>query len=200
MNRLESLLAWTPFLLGGFAWNLLIATVAMLVGTAVGTVLAWLRLSPRAWPRRVSTSLTELSRNIPTIIFQFYLALMLPGDAVPAWLKAALALAVAVVGFTSDNLLIALREWRRDQRAAALLFVPSWCSYLLIIVLASSTASIIGVGELVSRSNSLIHASADSGLMVPVYLWASLIFIGFCWPLMAVLGRVRGALARRYSP
>ena len=200
MNRLESLLAWTPYLLGGFAWNLLFATVAMLVGTAVGTVLAWMRLSPIAWSRRVSTSLTELSRNIPTIILQFYLALMLPGEAVPAWLKAALALAVAVVGFTSDNLLVALREWRRDRRAAALLFVPSWCSYLLIIVLASSTASIIGVGELVSRSNSLIHASADSSLMVPVYLWASLIFIGFCSPLMAVLGRVRGALARRYSP
>ena len=200
MSRLESLLAWTPFLLGGLAWNILIATVAMGAGTLLGCVLAWMRLCDRPWLRRIGTGLTELSRNVPTIVFQFYLALMLPGEALPAWLKAAFALAVAVLGFTSDNLLIALREWRRGQRAAAMLFLPSWCGYLLIIVLASSTASIIGVGELVSRCNSVINASADSGLMVPMYLWASLIFFAFCWPLVVVLEHVRAALARRYSP
>jgi polar amino acid transport system permease protein len=200
VNELRALVAWTPFLLGGFAWNIVIAMVAMLLGTGAGAVLAWLRLCDTAWARRASTSLTELSRNVPTIVFQFYLALMLPADVFPAWLKASLALAVAVVGFTSDNLLIALREWRQGNRAGALLFVPSWGSYLLIIVIASSTASIIGVGELVSRSNSVIAAADDTGLMIPVYLYASLLFLGFCWPLVAGLRRVRAALASRYSP
>lgn len=205
MSTVQALLAWTPFLLGGFAWNILIAGVAMLLGSLVGAGLAWWRLSERPWIRRASSTVTELSRNIPTIVLQFYLALMLPSDWVPPWLKASLALSVAVVGFTSDNLLIALREWRRDNRAAALLFVPSWGTYLVIIVIASSTASIIGVGELVSRSNSVIGASeggggaGGAGLMVPVYLYASLIFFGFCWPLVAALVRVRTALERRYS-
>ncbi|MEJ7931968.1 ABC transporter permease subunit [Ramlibacter sp. AN1015] len=197
MSTLQALLAWTPFLLGGFAWNVAIACAAMLLGTAAGAALARARLSSAPWLRRPAEAATELSRNVPTIVFQFYLALMLPPDWVPTWLKAALALAVAVVGFTSDNLLIALRAWREGRHGAALLFVPSWASFLLIIVIASSTASIIGVGELVSRSNTVIAATADTSLLVPVYLYACLIFFCFCWPLMAGLRRVRAVLGER---
>lgn len=209
MNTIDALIAWTPFLIGGFVWNILIATAAMALGTAAGAALGWLRLSPRRWVQRVSTGATELSRNVPTIVFQFYLALMLPSEwpvpgthwvvGVPAWIKASLALAVAVVGFTSDNLLIALRDWRAGKHSAALLFVPAWGTYLLIIVIASSTASIIGVGELVSRSNSVINATANTSLMIPIYLYAALIFFLFCYPLIAALKRVRARLAARLA-
>ena len=74
------LLTWTPYLLGGFALNILISLVAMLIGTGIGWTLAALRLS--AHPRRVRVSLilTEFSRSIPTIVFQFYLAFMLPAE------------------------------------------------------------------------------------------------------------------------
>jgi polar amino acid transport system permease protein len=48
MNTLQALVTWTPFLLGGFLWNILIAALAMVLGTAVGSCLAWLRLSPRS--------------------------------------------------------------------------------------------------------------------------------------------------------
>ncbi|TFZ03254.1 ABC transporter permease subunit [Ramlibacter rhizophilus] len=198
MKELAALATWTPFLLEGLAWNVLIASVAMLLGTLGGASLAWARLSPARSLRRASEAATALSRNVPTLVFQFYLALMLPGDSWPAWLKASLALALAVVGFTSDNLLVALRAWREDRRAVALLFVPSWGSYLLVVVIASSTASIIGVGELVSRANTVIAASDDPGIMVPVYLYASLVFLLFCWAASGMLGWLRGALARRY--
>lgn len=209
MSELQSLLAWTPFLLGGFAWNLAIALVAMAIGTALGAALAWLRLTGRPKLARLSLVLTALGRNVPTLVFQFYLAMMLPGEwlvpgtgwivGVPAWLKASLALAVAVVGFTSDNLETALRDWRRGHRSAALLFVPAWCGYLLIVVIASSTASIIGVSELVSRSNSVINATGNTALLIPVYGYAIAIFLAFCWPLMALLTRARHALAARYA-
>ena len=187
MNELKALVTWTPYLLEGFLWNILIAAFAMVLGTAVGAALAWARLSDGRSLRRLSTGLTELTRNIPTIVFQFYLALMLPSEwlvpgtawviGVPAWLKASLALSVAVVGFTSDNLLIAMREWRKGEHGAALLFVPAWGTYLLIIVIASSTASIIGVGELVSRANTVINATGNSQLMIPVYLYAICIWL-----------------------
>lgn len=209
MSELQALLAWTPYLLAGFAWNIAIAMLAMVMGTAAGAGLAWLRLSHRPRLARASQRVTGLSRNVPTLVFQFYLAMMLPGEwlvpgtdwvlGVPVWLKAALALAVAVVGFTSDNLLIALGEWRRGNRSAALLFVPAWGTYLLIIVIASSTASIIGVSELVSRSNSVINATGNTALMIPVYAYAIAIFLAFCWPLMALLGRVRRALVARFA-
>lgn len=201
MNALRTLWTWTPFLLEGFLMNVLIAAVAMMAGTGVGAVLALLR-SCRVRPiERASTLFTGLCRNAPTIVFQFYLVMMLPPAwGVPAWLTASLALAVAVVGFTSDNLLIALRQWRQGDRSAALLFLPAWGTYLLIIVIASSTASIIGVGELVSRTNTVINATGQNAIMTPIYLYAMVIFFVFCWPLIATLARVRRALAGRFGP
>lgn len=210
MSEIEALIVWTPFLLGGFAWNILIAASAMIVGTAIGAALAVMRESPRTWLRRSSLGVTELSRNVPTIVFQFYLAIMLPNEwqvegsdwviSIPPWVKASLALAVAVVGFTSDNLNVALRDWRKGSHGAAMLFVPAWASYLIIIVLASSTASIIGVGELVSRCNTVINATANTRLMIPIYIYASLIFFLFCYPLIMLLKEVRRRLALRYLP
>lgn len=209
-SDLQALAAWTPFLLEGFLWNIGIAALAMALGTFAGAALAWLRVSAHPRLARASAALTGLSRNVPTLVLQFYLALMLPGEwlvpgtdlilGVPAWFKASLALAVAVVGFTSDNLATALADWRRGRRSAALMFVPAWGTYLVIIVIASSTASIIGVGELVSRSNAVINATGQTSLMAPVYLYAMAIFFAFCWPLVAGLRRLRRALAARYAP
>ena len=210
LDVLRELITWTPFLLTGFSLNILIASLAMVIGTALGWGLALLRLSSR--PRRVKISLllTELTRNVPTIVFQFYLVFMLPSEFVlpgtsitlgfPGWLNASLALAMAVIGFTSDNLTTTLRDWRKGDHAAALLFLPNWTSYMLIIVIASSTASIIGVGELVSRCNTVINATGNTRLMFPVYLYACVCFFLFCYPLTRLMQWTRAHLAARLGP
>ena len=201
------LLALTPYFLEGFAMNILVAAVAMVVGTLAGWALALLRLSGRARWEGLSMALTDLSCGVPTIVFQFYLAFVLPGElalpgstttlVLPPWLKASLALALAVVGFTSDNLATALRDWRIGHHRAAILFIPSWTSYALIIVMASSTASIIGVGELLSHCNTAINASGNTQLMLPIYLYACVIFFSFCFPLTLLMKQLSLWLARR---
>ncbi len=207
---LRELWTWTPYLLTGFSLNMLIGLLAMVIGTGLGWGLALLRLSTRASWVRVSMVLTEFTRNIPTIVFQFYLAFMLPTEFVlpgtsvtlgfPLWLNASLALAMAVIGFTSDNLTTALRDWRQGNHSAALLFLPNWTSYLLIIVIASSTASIIGVSELVSRCNTVINATGNTRLMLPVYSYACLCFFLFCYPLTRLMQWTRKALLKRFEP
>ncbi len=204
---LHELWVWTPFLLSGFAVNILIGITAMVVGTGLGWCLALLRLSTRPRLARLSRLLTEFTRNIPTMVFQFYLVFMLPSEfklpgtsitlGFPIWLVAALALAIAVVGFTSDNLTKALRDWRQGDHSVAFLFIPSWTSYMLIIVIASSTASIIGVSELVSRCNTVVNATGRTGLMLPVYLYACACFFLFCYPLTQLMRRVHSRLAAR---
>ena len=205
----QHLVTWTPYLLGGFAMNIWISIVAMLIGTTIGWMLARLRLSSN--PRHVKTSLmaTEFSRSIPTIVFQFYLAFMLPTEILlpffksiitfPAWIKAGLALAIAVIGFTSDNLTIALANWKKGDHHAALMFIPSWTSYALIIVIASSTASIIGVSELLNRCNTVINATGNTKLMLPVYLYACLMFFCFCYPLTLMMRRLSLRMNTRYA-
>jgi polar amino acid transport system permease protein len=97
----------------------------------------------------------------------------------------------------SDNLTIAIREWRAGRHDSALLFIPSWTTYLLIIVMASSTASVIGVSEIVSRCNTVITATGNSALLVWIYLYAMMWFFLFCYPLILVMGRIRLRLMRR---
>ncbi len=196
------LVVWTPFLAGGFLWNILISLVAMAIGTVFGAVLARLRLSGRKSLARMGLAVTELTRNIPTFVFLFYLAFLIPVEfkvsdeiySFPAWLKASLALSVAVVGFVSDNLLVAWQHWRNANHSAALLFVPSWTMYLVIIVMASSTASVIGVGEIVSRCNVVIAAVSGEEMMVWVYIYAIGYFFGLCFPLNWAMGRVKKRL------
>ena len=204
---LEALYAWTPFLAGGFGWNLAVSLVAMAIGTTLGAVLAVLRRSNRRLVARASLLVTGLTRNVPTFVFLFYLAFLIPveiqfGDSAwvfPAWIKAALALAIAVVGFVSDNLADALSHWRARNPAAALMFLPNWTSYFVVIVMASSTASVIGVGELVSRCNTVIGAVGRPELMLWVYLYAMLWFFAFCCPLQWLMRQVRAVIARNLA-
>jgi polar amino acid transport system permease protein len=200
---------WTPFMAEGFAMNILIALVAMVIGTAIGWLVAHMRLSSSPRIHRGSLVLTELTRNTPTIVFQVYLAFMLPNEftlpltgtiiVFPAWLKASLALALAVIGFCADNLSTALREWRQGRHGTALLFIPSWTSYALIIVMASSTASVIGVSELVSRCNTVISATGKTQIMLPIYLYACFVFVGFCYPLNSLMKYVKKRIGQNIA-
>ncbi|MBV9859201.1 MAG: polar amino acid ABC transporter permease [Alphaproteobacteria bacterium] len=201
----EALYVWTPFLAGGFIWNVLVSLCAMAIGTLLGAVLATMRLSHRRATVRASLVATGLTRNIPTFVFLFYLAFLIPVEielgghlyAFPAWLKASLALAVAVIGFVSDNLSEALRRWRSHDHAAALMFIPNWTSYFLVIVMASSTASVIGVGELVARCNTVIGAVGKPELMLWIYLYAMLWFFLCCYPLTLLMRQVKTWMSRR---
>ena len=117
----------------------------------------------------------------------FYLAYMVPASfqlfgvviPVPVWLKASLALSIAVAGFVSDNALAALRHLRRGQIAEAMLFLPSWTNYFLIIVMASATASVIGVPEMVFRVDTVIAALGQPQLSFWIYLYAMAWFLAF---------------------
>lgn len=200
-----NLTLWTPFLAEGFLTNIEISLMAMGIGTVVGTMLAFMRLSTRKPVFHIGVLLTEGSRNIPTFVFLFYLAFLIPVEIsyggrlvpVPAWFKAALALSIAVVGFVSDNFKVALEHWRRHDSAAALLFIPSWTSYLLIIIMASSTASVIGVSEIVSRCNTVIAATGNNDMMLWTYFYAMTWFFMVCFPLNLLMRELKTAMHSR---
>lgn len=201
------LLTWTPFLLGGFAWNILIALSATLLGTSVGAWLAWLREGNSKRAADLSMATSTMFFRLPTVALLFYAAVLLPNEVqvpwtdtiypFPTWIKAAVALSAAQVGFTSNNLAASIRLWRKREHGAALLFIPNWGSHLLITIIASSSASLVGVSELVSRCNKVINASDNTELMFPIYLYASLIFLGFCFPLTMAMKKLKHAMFLR---
>ena len=204
-ETIDVLWVWSPFLAEGFGWNIIVSLVAMAVGTIVGLVLALLRGGAHWSVRHSGGAVTTLFRNAPTFVMLFYLAYIIPTEftlfgaaaTFPAWIKASLALGIAVAGYVSDNALAAIRHLRRHEIAEALLFVPAWTSYFLIIVMASSTASVIGVPELVRRADTVIGAVDEVGLALWVYLWAVIWFLGFSLILTFGMSRLSAYLRRR---
>ena len=204
-ETVDVLWAWSPYLAEGFGWNIIVSLLAMAVGTIVGLVLALLRGGSHWSVRHSGGAVTTLARNAPTFVMLFYLAYIIPTEftlfgaaaTFPAWIKAALALGIAVAGYVSDNALAAIRHLRRHEMAEALLFVPAWTSYFLIIVMASSTASVIGVPELVRRADTVIGAVDEVGLALWIYLWAMIWFLGFSLLLTFGMNRLSRHIKRR---
>lgn len=204
METVELLLAWTPFLLEGFLMNLAVGASATLLGTLLALVIVLGRQAlPVAAPALDFT--TSLFRNIPTLVFMFYAASLLPrevelmpGTVVPiaAWFKAAIALAAAPLGLGVWHLQAAITAWKEDRRQEALLLVPNWLGTLLISVMASSTASLIGVGELVGRANTLITATGSTN-MLAIYAYASGFFVLFSICASGLLARLKEMLMSR---
>jgi polar amino acid transport system permease protein len=207
MSTIDALLGWTPYLAGGFLRNLAIATLAMAIGTAAGVGLGWLHGAAR--PVRATAALaTGLCRNVPSFVLMFYVALVLPVEieaagvvvTVPLSVKATLALTIPVIGFASD-------QWRgfRRQHAAGLAgagatFLAAWLQYLLIVLMASTTASVIGADEIVARANRVIATDQRPEFLIATYLYVSLWFLLAGLAVSAAaprLARALGGIRRR---
>lgn len=208
MTTLQTLVTWLPFLFDGFVKNVTIALLAMAIGTVLGSLLALLKFSNKSWVRHAVNGLTSFFRNVPTLVLLFYLATLLPNQVVlfdgavnltlsPIF-KASLALASSPLGFTAWNLYASLINWRKGDHAAAMLFIPNWLGAFLVTTLASSVSSLVGVDELVSRSNSVITATSPNN-MIPVYLLAMSFFYIFCMTSSQLLDRLKRYMTTRSS-
>ncbi|MFW5834290.1 MAG: hypothetical protein ACOCYE_09345 [Pseudomonadota bacterium] len=193
----QGLIAATPFLAGGFLVNVLISLGAMALGTVLGVTLGLARRGPG---RVVADGLTEVARNVPSFVLLFFLAAVLPERlglgavslSVDARLTALLALTIPVVGFAADATLqvIAAEVAQRARRLAAM--AVAWVQYFVVILMASTTASVIGVDEIVQRSNQLVSIEAEPEKMLVVYLFVALWFV-VPGVLLLGLGRRLGA-------
>jgi polar amino acid transport system permease protein len=201
----DELVRWTPFLAGGFALNIAVAAVAMLLGTAAAAMLALMREARGHLTVGSGLTITSFSRNVPTFVLLFYVAYLVPPEvvvlgftiAIATWLKAALALSVGVVGSVSDGLAVAIRDWRRGQREAAILLLPELVKCLSIVIIYSSGASIIGVSEIVSRCNTVVAATGKLSLLVWIYIYAMIWFFVLCYPLVRTMDWLKERLRYR---
>lgn len=209
-TTLETLIVWTPALAEGFLMNIVISIGAMSIGTVIGMLVGLGRNSSREWLRRSCWGVTQFLRNTPSLVLLFYLAYMLPYEVqlagmtipLPGWLKAVVGLSMPVIGFMSDNVYGAIRNIHTDQwdAAAALplshyqtmssvilpqatpMLLPPWMSYFAVIVMGSSTASMVGVKEILSSATVAMESVSDPALVIPMYFYVLCWFFVFCYP------------------
>lgn len=206
-EQLDLLMTWWPFLLGGFGLNILIAVTATLIGTLLGSLLALMRFSTRRAVTGSANAISSFFRNVPTLVLMFYLATLIPNEIaisqtfvveVPKWVTAAIAMSASPLGFTSWNLHASMLLWRNGNKKAALIFVPNWLSGFTITLLTSSTASLVGVTELVSRCNAVIVATGSTHTIL-IYSFASIVFVTFCLVLSCTINKVKARLLIRFT-
>ena len=202
---IKILAEWTPYLLTGFGWNVIVSLTAMAIGTVAGLLLAVMRDSSVWGAKSGGNVLTAAMHVAPTFVMLFYLTYMIPEQLeffglsvhVPVWLKASLAFGIAVAGFVSDNALVSIRYFSKGHIPEALLFLPSWTNYFLIIVMASSTASVIGVPEMVYRARTVIGAVDQIGFLFWAYLYVMIWFLVFSILLTMIMHLLRNRLTQR---
>ncbi|GJD72111.1 amino acid ABC transporter permease [Methylobacterium goesingense] len=224
LSPLQVILRWAPLLLTGFAFNVAISLVAMLLGTGAGVGLGLALVSEGPILRRVAWGLTQFFRNVPWLVLLFFVMLLVPFQVtvfglrvpLPDWVKATVGFALPVMANVAEIVRGAVRSVPATQWEAAeslaftrrqTLFriilpqclkrmLPPWMNVYALIAMATVQASIVGVTEMLTLT-AQVHA-AEGGrpeLFAPLYGFALLCFFLYCYP----IDRLTARLERRFE-
>jgi polar amino acid transport system permease protein len=221
---LEVIWTWSPLLLKGFVFNLVISALAMMVGTAAGVPLDVLQSSTVMPVRAVARFATQFFRNSPWLVLLFLCVLLLPFQIrifgmvipLPDWVKAVLGFSLPVMANTSEIVRGAMQSVPTSQweSAEALGFsrwqtlfeiilpqcfkrmLPPWMNLYSLITMSTVNASVVGVSEMITLTNEVLAAEGSRPvLLAPLYAFAMLCFFLYCYP----IGKWTVALERRYQ-
>lgn len=214
---------WTPLLARGFAYNILISVLSMVIGTGLGVVLGVLQVSRMRVVRSVAWGLTQFFRNAPWLVLLFYAILLIPfeinvfGRAVPfpGWLKAVIGLSLPVMAYMSEYVRGAIRsvptgQWEsaealgftRGQTMRMVILpqtvkriLPNWMNLYAVLTMSTPLVSIIGVDDIMGYARSALSAEGRPDILIPMYLYVLCWFFAYCYPISLLTAR----LERRHA-
>ena len=220
---IKTIYIWTPLLLKGFGFNLLISFMSMSIGTVIGCVLGILQISLLPPVRFSSRFLTQFFRNSPWLVLLFYCMFMLPFEInigqlripFPDWIKAVIGLSLPVMANVSEIVRGAINsipsgQWesseslafsRRQQIWLIILpqcykrMLPPWMNLYAILTMATVLASIVGVEEVMTLTGQVLAADGRAELLVPLYCFILMWFFAYCYP----IARWTIRLEKRYA-
>lgn len=212
LSALEVIWKWSPLLLSGFAFNILMSVLAMVLGTAAGLGLGLLQVGEGGFLRRIAWVITQFFRNSPWLVLLFFAMFMIPFQFTvfgwtipfPDWVKAVIGFSLPVMANMSEIVRGAVASLPSGQWEAAesLAFsrrqtmwmiilpqcvkrmLPPWMNLYSLITMATVQASIVGVSEMLTLT-AQVHA-AEGGrpdLLAPLYGFAMLCFFLYCYPI-----------------
>jgi polar amino acid transport system permease protein len=212
LSAMQVIAKWTPLLLTGFGFNILISALAMVLGTIAGLGLGLGLLSELRAIRQISWVVTQIFRNAPWLVLLFFVMFLVPFQVTvfglripfPDWVKATVGFALPVMANVAEVVRGAVRSVPSTQweAAEALAFnrrqimwriilpqcikrmLPPWMNIYCIVAMSTVLASIVGVSEMLTLT-AQVHA-AEGGrpeLFAPLYGFALLCFFLYCYPI-----------------
>ncbi|WP_426608594.1 amino acid ABC transporter permease [Bradyrhizobium sp. McL0616] len=212
LSPFQVIVKWSPLLLRGFAFNILISLLAMLLGTVAGLGLGLALLSQFRLLASISWLVTQFFRNAPWLVLLFFVMFLVPFQItifkttipLPDWIKATVGFALPVMANVAEVVRGAVRsvpstQWeaaeslsftRRQMMWLIILpqcikrMLPPWMNIYALVAMATVLASIVGVSEMLTLT-AQVHA-AEGGrpeLFAPLYGFALLCFFLYCYPI-----------------
>src|SRR5215211_6343365 len=154
MSGLMDLLSndFLPKFLAGMVVNFEIAAIALVIGLALGLLLAAGRLGGGVMAA-ITVSIISLMRAAPTFVVMFFLLNAIPRDAtlfgVPFALSGVMALALVPysAAYVADAGVDGMKHLRAGTTHGAFLFFPNITRAFFVLVMSSSAGAAIGVNE-----------------------------------------------------
>lgn len=208
-----AVLAYWPLLAEG-AWVTFRLTVfATVLGFVAGTVCAVARTNGPTWLRHSVAAYVELIRNTPLLIQSYFLIFGLAsvGLSMPILVGATIALVVNIGAYTTEIMRAGIESIHRGQLEAAECLgltrfqtyihvvlrpamervYPALSSQYVLLMLASSILSSVGVEELFGISNRIQSDTFRNFevfvVLGGVYLALSIVLRGMFWALNLVI-------------
>lgn len=218
-----TILKWTPLLLKGFGFNILISFMSMSIGTVLGICLGVCSISLLIPVRTSSWVITQFFRNSPWLVLLFYCIFMIPFEIkvygiiipMPDWSKAVVGLSLPIMANVSEVVRGAVRsvpmgQWEAAESLAFKRFqilyriilpqcikrmIPPWMNWYAILTMATPLCSIVGVSESLTLTGQILAAEQRDELLIPMYLFLLALFFFYCYP----IAKLTQNLERKYA-
>jgi polar amino acid transport system permease protein len=209
---------WIPYLTSGFLMNIVIALLAMALGTVVGTLFGILELVPFRLLRYPVVAYVQLFRNAPHLVLIFATTYIFPFEIVifgnyvpfPDWVKAVIGLAIPASAYIAEItrgaiLSIPTTQWEAAKglgfsRGEALRWIilpqclrrslPPWMNVAASITMGTALASLVGVHELLHAATDASTAVRRLDFTIIAYLLVMAAFFTLCYPIARLTRRL----------
>lgn len=220
---LAILLKWSPLILQGFLFNLLVSVLSMAAGTGLGLWLGLGRVSQLPWLRRAASGVIQFFRNAPWLVLLFYCMFLLPFSItlpfatvpLPDAAKAVIGLSLPVMANVAEIVRggvqsIPVEQWESGEALAfsrsQILWmvilpqclrrmIPPWMNLYAILTMSTPLISVVGIQDSMTLARAALVAEGRTDLFIPMYLMLLSWFFLYCYP----IARWTAALERRFQ-
>lgn len=191
-----------PVLLAGVGVTLKVTALSLVLSTAIGLVLALMRLSPVRWVSGAAFCVIATLRGIPILVQLLYIYFVFPemGIQLSAFQAAVVGLGVGYSAYHAENIRAGILAVDRGQYEAAQslgmgptqimrriilpqavrIILPPYGNIMIMMLKDSSLASAITVAE-ITRAGQLIAAATFKNMTV--FTLVALLYLALSLPL-----------------
>jgi glutamate/aspartate transport system permease protein len=214
MNLDFSFLSWgviQSFVLKGFAFSLQLTLIAMIGGVVIGTLLALMRLSGRAWLVIPAAAYVNTMRSIPLVMVILWFFLLIPlliGRPMGAELSAMVTFTIFEAAYYSEIMRAGIQSVPTGQVHAGYAVGMTYAQTMQLVVLPQAFRNMLPVlltqTIILFQDTSLVYAIGAYDLLkgfeiagknfnrpVETYLVAAVLYFVICFSLSMVVRRLQ---------